>query len=335
MSARNAIASAIALLATLLISTAAHAQLFRAYLAIDGSDANPCTLPAPCRLLPAALAAVADGGEIWMLDSANYNTATVNITKSVKILAVPGAVGSVLATGGPAISIATAGVSVSLRNLVIAPLPGGGSTYGILMTAGDSLTVEGSLLSGLPSTAILVTAAASVKVVDTTIREADWGIDVRNGARATVTRCVTSVTNWAVYAYGSTAGTTTTMSVSDSTLEGGSVGAAAQSINATATVKVSVSNSQVNGNSTNLYAYSTAGGTATLVASNNTVTNGMAHGIRANGTGAKVWAAGNTVTDNGIGLNATAGGVFESAGNNAVRNNGANKSGTITVVAME
>lgn len=55
----------------LLASGAAHAQLFRAYLAIGGSDSNPGTLPAPCRLLPAALNAVADGGEVWMLDSAN------------------------------------------------------------------------------------------------------------------------------------------------------------------------------------------------------------------------------------------------------------------------
>ena len=38
-----------------LSSIAAHAQLFRAYLSLNGSDANPCTLVAPCRLLPAAL----------------------------------------------------------------------------------------------------------------------------------------------------------------------------------------------------------------------------------------------------------------------------------------
>ena len=109
---------------TLLLSAPAHAQLFRSYLAPTGSDANPCTLLAPCRLLPAALAAVADGGEIWILESANYNTAPVNITKSVTILAVPGALGSVLAMAGDAIDIATAGVKVALRNLVIVPLPG-------------------------------------------------------------------------------------------------------------------------------------------------------------------------------------------------------------------
>ena len=120
------------LFVTLLLSTAAQAQLFRAYVASTGSDANPCNLPAPCRLLPAALAAVADGGEIWMLDSANYNTATVTIGKSVSILAVPGAVGSVVAVGGPAISITAGSLTVAVRNLVIVPLLGGAGTDGVL-----------------------------------------------------------------------------------------------------------------------------------------------------------------------------------------------------------
>ena len=109
----------LAILVSLLASTAADAQLFRAYVASDGNDANPCTLPQPCRLLPAAIAAVASGGEIWILDSANYNTSTVNVTKSVSIVAVPGQIGSLVAiAGGPAVSIATAGVIVSFRNVV-------------------------------------------------------------------------------------------------------------------------------------------------------------------------------------------------------------------------
>jgi hypothetical protein len=90
-----------AFVATLMLCSPVQAVgLFRAYLASDGSDASPCTLGAPCRLLPAALAAVADGGEIWMLDSANYNAGQVDVTKSVAILAIPGALGSVVATGG-------------------------------------------------------------------------------------------------------------------------------------------------------------------------------------------------------------------------------------------
>src|SRR6187402_2750686 len=110
----------VALACLLLAAGAAHAQIFRAYLASDGSDANPCTLAQPCRLLPAALTAVAGGGEIWMLDSANYNTGTVTIGKSVSILAVPGVVGSIVAlNGGAAISITAAGLKIALRNVAI------------------------------------------------------------------------------------------------------------------------------------------------------------------------------------------------------------------------
>src|SRR4051812_35357585 len=107
-----------ALLAALLMSGAAQAQLFRAYLSVSGNDAGPCTVASPCRLLPAAVNAVAAYGEIWILDSANYNAGTVNITKSVSILAVPGAVGSFVASaGGPALTVTDA--SVNLRNVVI------------------------------------------------------------------------------------------------------------------------------------------------------------------------------------------------------------------------
>ena len=42
-------------LAVALLSTTAQAQLFRSYLSSTGNDANPCTVQAPCRLLPAAL----------------------------------------------------------------------------------------------------------------------------------------------------------------------------------------------------------------------------------------------------------------------------------------
>jgi len=335
MSARTVLRT-LALAAALLCSSIAHAQLFRAYLAIDGSDANPCTLPAPCRLLPAALAAVANGGEIWMLDSANYNTATVNITKSVKILAVPGAVGSVLAVSGPAFNIATAGVDVSLRNLVIVPLPGGGGTVGINMTAGNSLTVEGSLLSGLPSGGIFITGSSALKVVDTTIRVAGYGIDVRDGARATVTRCVISASGgFAVYARGASAGTSTAISVSGSTLEGSYVGAYAYSTAATATVTLAVRDSQLDRNDYGMYAASGAGAPVWMTASASLITGATQSGITVDGSGARVWATGNTVTANNYGLWMHNGGLFESAGNNAVRNNSANKFGTITVVAME
>jgi hypothetical protein len=115
---RRACVVLLAVLATLSAS-AAQAQLFRAYLSFNGSDGNDCTVAHPCRLLPAALAAVRDGGEVWMVDSANYNTGPVTIGKGVKILAIPGAMGSILANGGDALIVNAPGKDVTLRNLVV------------------------------------------------------------------------------------------------------------------------------------------------------------------------------------------------------------------------
>jgi hypothetical protein len=188
MSAASVSRSAIALLALAFSITPAHA-IFRAYLASDGNDANPCTLQQPCRLLPAALAAVDSGGEIWMLDSANYNTATVNIAKSVSILAIPGAVGGLVATGGTdGIVINTAGVVVSLRNLVMVNL--GTSGDGIDMFQGAELHVADCEFNGVGSTAIRAHASGSVVTVRNTVlrNSGNYGFGAYNGVKALLDR---------------------------------------------------------------------------------------------------------------------------------------------------
>jgi hypothetical protein len=340
MTHRPVLRSASVFVVTLLLSAPAHAQLFRSYLTPTGNDANPCTLVAPCRLLPAALAAVADGGEIWILESANYNTAPVNITKSVTILAVPGALGSVLAMAGDAIDIATAGVKVALRNLVIVPLPGGGGVNGINMTAGAGLTVDNCLIANLPQSGIVVNTAAVVRVTDTTIRDNGgtglyYGLLLANGASATVTRAtISGNNNFGVFVYGITAGTTTTADIADSTLDGNASGVVAWALPASAVLKVSVRDSRLVRNGSNgVVAESNNGAPVTLSVSNNIISNNGT-GIAALLGGSKVWASGNTVSDNVAGL-FNNGGLFESAGNNAVRNNGADTSGAIVVIATK
>jgi hypothetical protein len=151
---------------SLFAASRADAGLFRAYISLNGNDANPCTLQQPCRLLPAALAAINDGGEIWMLDSANYNTSPVGITKSVTILAIPGALGSVVASGGDAIDIAAANVRVTLRNLVVLNFSAG--AHGINFSNGGRLAVEECEIYGIPQDAIHVTATGSGLVVKNT-----------------------------------------------------------------------------------------------------------------------------------------------------------------------
>jgi parallel beta-helix repeat protein len=320
----------------MLSSAAANALLFRVYLASDGNDANACTLPAPCRLLPAALNAVADGGEVWMLDSANYNAAPVAITKSVTILAVPGALGSVVATGGNAIHIATAGVNVVLRNLVIVPLPGGGGQHGIYLSAGDRLTVEDCLVAGLPQSGIYVEAGASVRVTGSTIRDnATYGILLSNGARGSVTRSLVNgngQTN--LMALSDTAGTTSA-DIVGSTFASAIFGVYALSTHASGVVQISLRDSNASGNSNyGVVANSTAGAAAVLSASSNLVANNGT-GIAGLNAGARVWVSGNTVTSNDIGFESAGNGVFESAGDNAVRANSAETLGPITPIARK
>ncbi len=335
MNHRPFLRGVLTLLVGLLFTAAAQAQAFRTYLSGSGNDANPCTLVAPCRLLPAAIAAVIDGGEIWMLDSANYNIGPVNVNKSVTILAVPGALGSVLAIGGNAINIATAGVKVGLRNLVIVPFTGGGGTDGINMTAGVSLAVQNCLIANLPGNGISIAAnGASVLVTDTTIRgNGGSGLGVMYGARATVTRATISGNGYAgVFVQATLASTTTTADIADSTMDGNLFyGVSVNSAVGTALAKVSVRNSQVVRNLTSGVTAASNAGTTTLSVSNNIVSNN-GNGIAAVYSGAKVWASGNTVSDNSIGLY-NSGALLESAGDNAVRNNGFDTSGAISAAS--
>jgi hypothetical protein len=338
MNHRIVVRGILALAVSLLLSAAAHAQAFRTYLSAGGNDGNPCTLVAPCRLLPAAIAAVADGGEVWMIDSANYNIGPVNVNKSVTILAVPGALGSVIALatqGGNAINITTRGVKVALRNLVIVPYVGGGNSSGITMVAGLSLTVEKCLIANLLGTGISVSAnGASVLVMDTVIKgNGGSGLAVANGVRATVTRATISGNLLGVLAGASLGGSTTTVDITDSTIDanGHGVFANSNSTNFSALLRVSVRDSQVVRNSQYGLIAQSNGGLTTLSVSNNIISNNNI-GLVAAGAGAKVWASGNTVSDNVTGLwNDSA--LIESAGDNAVRNNGADTNGAISAAS--
>jgi hypothetical protein len=317
---------------TLLVSAGAQAQAFRTYLLGNGNDGNPCSLVAPCRLLPAAIAAVIDGGEVWMLDSANYNSGPVNVNKSVTILAVPGALGSVVAKGGNAIDIATPGVKVALRNLVVVPVVGGGGMNGIVMTAGAALTVEKCLIANLLVNGIYVSAnGASVLVTDSVIRgNVSVGLFVVDGARVSASGVTFSGNgNIDVFVVGSLAGTTT-VDVADSTIDGNGDGVSSNSNNASAVVRVSIRNSQVVRNLWSGVTANSSSGASTLSVSNSIVSNNT-WGIVTTSASAKVWSSGNTVSGNVIGLYNVAG-VLESAGDNAVRNNGTDTTGAITAI---
>src|SRR5215472_4077707 len=117
------IIAAASVAALLTVAGQAHAQANRTFVSGSGSDANPCSLGAPCRSFAGALAQTNAGGEIVVLDSAGYGSVT--ITKSISINAPDGIEGGITvttATDGITISAGASDV-VNLRGLT---LTGGG-----------------------------------------------------------------------------------------------------------------------------------------------------------------------------------------------------------------
>src|SRR5262245_28938050 len=69
----------------------------RTYVSGVGKDSNPCTASSPCKTFQAAMALTVAGGEIYVLDSADYGAVTID--KPVSITS-EGAMAGVLATSG-------------------------------------------------------------------------------------------------------------------------------------------------------------------------------------------------------------------------------------------
>jgi hypothetical protein len=304
-----------ATLSAALASAAAHAQSFRAYLSSSGSDANPCTVTQPCRLLPAALNAVSSGGEIWMLDSANYTAGTVTVSKDVNISAIPGQVGSVVAvSGAPAMSLSP-GVIVSVRNLAFANNVNNPGGVGITMTTG-ALTVHETLFAMAQSQ---VTTQAAI-----TISGAGGHLAVHEsvfrggGVRALGTPLVEIAnsrfidqdgTN-CVFLSANQASGTAKLAVRDSAFMGCNGGVIAFGDNAAAVARVTVTRSTFSNGTFGVVSQVNSGGADLIV------------------TLSGCEASGNVVA----GFAAYFGGVLESLGNNTARNNASNTVGTVTVV---
>ncbi len=200
---------------------AAQAQIFRAYLSLAGADTNPCTIAAPCRLLPAALAAVADGGEIWMLDSANYNAGTVNVAKSVSILAVPGKIGSIVSVGGgAAMAVSAASARVTLRNIMVVDNAANHGQDGVTVGGGASLLVDSCVFANLKRIGLGVSGPSSAEVRDSLFRGTSYAIHALAGSSVNVSRSEFFANDTALYADSNSAAFATRMTLSDSTVSG-------------------------------------------------------------------------------------------------------------------
>jgi len=272
----------------------AHAQAARTFVSRKGNDGYACTASAPCRTLATALARTAAGGEIYVLDSANYGSAT--ITRTVAIVAEDGAAG-VLASGGATGISVNAGANdvVTLRGLDI---DGAGSgADGIVFTAGGALNVLSCVIRGFTNSGISFQPAGpgSLFIADATVSDnAGTAIRFRNAAASASIAVLTDVQ-----------------------LVNNENGMAAQGSTGTAPANVTVQNSIV---ANNRGAGILSGDFSVVSVANSTIANNTI-GLSAQGPGANLKVLRSTVTANGTGLQAANGGKVVSSANNAVGGN--------------
>jgi len=295
------------LVAASLLPLVANAQAFRAYIASYGNDGNPCTVALPCRLLPAALNAIAAGGEIWMLDSANFNSGTVTITKSVNILAAPGQVGSLVAFGGGPALVMSGGSTVSLRNLSITNNVTNPGTDGIAISGG-SLQVEDCVIGvGFSGSGINATGG-SVSVHRTTFRASYDGIFANGSTVLSVTSShFVGIPDYGIHVENNIAGTTTRVTVADSSFSDVLAGVVMNGNNATSIVKASITRSTFSNAGYGVATQVLTAGSQAVTSVSNSIFSGGSYALFNYGAA-----------------------VSETLGNNTARNNLVTSSGTIT-----
>ena len=283
----------------------------RAFVASTGSDANTatsCGPTTPCRSFTAAHSVVDPSGEIVALDAAGYGAVT--ITKSVTITANPGVFAGIAASSGNAVTIATPSVNVILRGLNINAV---GASFGVNMTNGSSLSVENCVISNFGTGIAVMDTSARVRIIDTLIRGNGIGILLQNGPIATIAG-VRSIANsvHGIQVQGTTA-TTTLATIHDSVLSDNSLGGIyTRSLDAGAAVRVAVTRTVASYNSAGI-AVDASTGLMSLVLNGNTVTQNLA-GVPY------------------VGVFAGPGSAVETTGNNTVRQNGTDVTGTVTPV---
>jgi hypothetical protein len=268
----------------------------RTYVSGTGDDGYSCTASQqPCRTLQKALGATAAGGEIYVLNSADYGPVTIN--KSVTITS-EGAVAGVRAMSGAAITIsAGAQDAINLRGLDIDG--GNSSSFGIQFNSGLSLNIQKSLIRNFTQSGInfAPSGTSALFVLDCTVTQNGMhGVLLSNSATATFSRVTAFANGVGIFAAGS-------------------------SVNATLADVVASNNN-----------YGIGASAAALMVRNAMVSNNVI-GLAADG-GAIVRVGGSTITGNGTGWQATNGGQIQSYSTNNVGGNASDGAAT-TILSLQ
>src|SRR5215831_14579175 len=115
----------------------ASAQL-RTFVSGSGSDANPCSLAAPCRSFQQAHNTVAAGGEVVALDAAGYGTLTISKAVTITAIGIEASITPNATTPNGIIVNAGAGDVVKIRGVQL--FSGTASGDGIQINTAKSVT---------------------------------------------------------------------------------------------------------------------------------------------------------------------------------------------------
>jgi hypothetical protein len=276
-----------------------EAAAYHTYVSATGNDANTCYYPAtPCRTLTGAIAQTYTGGDVMVLDSGTFAGGT--ISKAIRIYAPSGV--TALVDTPITVAVPPSNGLVSLRGLTfVSPSPRTGTA--VTFSSGQSLIIEHCTFQGW-NKAVSLVAAATLIVMDTTVRDSVYGFSLSNSpagtSKATIERTQILGNTYGIYAGGFGG---SRFAVSDSVVEGNDYGLVAAS-NGSSPVELSIANSTISKNG---------------------------HGVLATqGTAAgKIRIFSSIVTYNEHGLVQKDLGVLLSLGDNTVENNGSDVEGTV------
>ena len=259
---------AIATVFLIMCATSASAQIARVFLAGSGNDVNDCSdITTPCRSLQGAVNQCPVNGEVIIIASGGFGTATIN--KSLTVDAAPG----VLAFNARTINVNIAPTdTVTLRGLT---LNGAvfGDPAGVLFVSGGNLNIENCDIGGFSAFGVYQLASGSnLRITRSGIHDTTDGIykaGYSGGSSSlVVAHCfihdVSSVGLW-VYARGSA-------SVTDSVFANNYTAMAAYSGVSGERGTISVDRCLISGNAAyGFFASGTNNGTATIYVSNSSI----------------------------------------------------------------
>jgi len=295
-----AVASSLALLEVAAPVDAAQ----RTFVSTGGSDANACSLAAPCRGFAKAITVTDSGGELVVLDSGGYGSVTVK--QDVTILSPAGVYAGLSVFGGSdGITIASPATKVVLRGLTI---NGQGGNNGIRVQAGE-VHVESLVISNMAQAGIRVEGGSTVRISGSTSRS---NVD---GLRIVPAGTVSVLVRDSEFSNNIAAG------IGISPSSGG------------ANAHVMVERSSITKNGAGVVTAPGASAQATVILTQTVLSENTAAGVSSTGSTATVFVRESAITRNGTGLLQASSGVLNACGANLLIANTTAQSGAITTTS--